>query len=277
MKKLILLAVLMSLIQISSFSQCLPDGITFTTQEQIDNFQTDYPDCTVIEGNVEINGDSISNLTGLSSITTIMGDLIINGTYLTNLEGLENLLKIRRDLIIVSNDMLINLSGFESLDSICGNLTIGWNDLLPNLSGIDSINSESIQNLYIRENNSLQECHIQSICHYLISPNGTVLIFDNASGCNSKDEIESLCQTDIQDNSKSKYSIFPNPAMDVIYINIENNEPIEVISIYNQLGQIVLHFKQPTNQINTSYLQPGIYLIELVINDKIYREMLLIK
>ena len=33
---------------------CLPEGITFTTQEQIDNFQTNYPGCTEIEGDVYI-------------------------------------------------------------------------------------------------------------------------------------------------------------------------------------------------------------------------------
>jgi hypothetical protein len=32
------------------FSQgCLPEGITFTTQDQIDNFQANYPECTEIE------------------------------------------------------------------------------------------------------------------------------------------------------------------------------------------------------------------------------------
>jgi len=42
---------------------CLPDGISFTTQEQIDNFATDYPGCTEILGTVYINGgDGVNNL-----------------------------------------------------------------------------------------------------------------------------------------------------------------------------------------------------------------------
>ena len=35
-------------------SQCLPDGITFTSQLQIDNFNTNYAGCTEILGNVMI-------------------------------------------------------------------------------------------------------------------------------------------------------------------------------------------------------------------------------
>jgi hypothetical protein len=46
---------------------CLPEGITFTTQEQIDNFQANYPYCTEIEGDVIIGyylSSDISNLNG---------------------------------------------------------------------------------------------------------------------------------------------------------------------------------------------------------------------
>ena len=51
MKKLILFLALAALCHSIVFSQgCLPEGITFTTQEQIDNFQTNYPGCTEIEG-----------------------------------------------------------------------------------------------------------------------------------------------------------------------------------------------------------------------------------
>ena len=41
---------------------CLPEGITFTTQEQIDSFAINYPGCTEIEGFVDINGNNITNL-----------------------------------------------------------------------------------------------------------------------------------------------------------------------------------------------------------------------
>ena len=63
MKRITIIILLLLVAQAIIFSQgCLPEGITFTTQQQIDDFQTNYPGCTEIEGDVEISGDDISNL-----------------------------------------------------------------------------------------------------------------------------------------------------------------------------------------------------------------------
>ncbi len=50
-------------------SSCLPEGITFTTQAEIDNFQVNHPWCNEIEGNVFIVGVDITNLDGLQVLT----------------------------------------------------------------------------------------------------------------------------------------------------------------------------------------------------------------
>ena len=82
MKKLTLTIVLM-LSQFVLFAQCdgscLPNGIIFTTQAQIDNFQINYPDCTEIEGGMEIGGNSITNIIGLNVLANIGGNLSILG------------------------------------------------------------------------------------------------------------------------------------------------------------------------------------------------------
>ena len=74
---------------------CLPEGITFTTQEQIDNFQNNYPGCTEIEGDVYIgdwmSGSSITNLNALGILTSVDGSLHIgHNPSLTSLIGLDN-------------------------------------------------------------------------------------------------------------------------------------------------------------------------------------------
>jgi len=62
MKKL-LLTLLITFLSLVLLSQgCLPEGITFTTQAQIDSFPINYPGCTEIEGDVGIVGDDIYNL-----------------------------------------------------------------------------------------------------------------------------------------------------------------------------------------------------------------------
>lgn len=128
------------------FSQpCLPDGITFNSQVQIDSFQINYPNCDEIEGDVIILGDDITNLNGLIVLTSIGGDLLINSNdNLTSLTGLEGLNFIEGDLsigyisIFGGNWALTTLSGLENLDSIGGNFLI-YNNPIINLVGLDNL------------------------------------------------------------------------------------------------------------------------------------------
>jgi len=128
---------------------CLPEGITFSTQEQIDNFSSNYPNCTEIEGDVEIDGGDITNLNGLNALSNIGGDLFIGrdnqpfggNSNLTNVTGLENLTFIGGDLRLSSNDALTSLTGLENLTSIEGHLIVIWNDKLINLTGLENLSS----------------------------------------------------------------------------------------------------------------------------------------
>ena len=67
------------------------------------------------------------------------------------------------------------------------------NDILTSLLGLSNIESESINDLFISNNNLLIECEALRICNYLANPNGIVDIHDNAPGCNSQDEVEEAC------------------------------------------------------------------------------------
>ncbi len=325
---------------------CLPNtDINFTTQRDIDNFMTIYPNCAELGGNVTISGNDIANLKGLGMLTSIRGDLAIYGNpilkvltgldslnsiggslllygidslsnltglnslnsiggdlhmvstkLLTSLEGLNALTSIGKNLVFAENESLTSFSGLnslrsingnfsvgsyyafkpagnpvlssfaglESLDSIAGNLEIRYdnrltslpglehltylggsltiggrctnsgydahgypfcdnpnNPFLTSLSGIDNINAASLTNIEISFNKSLLTCDVQSICNFLVSPNGTVDIHDNAPGCNNPPEVARKCgitlsclpkgnfyfntQSDI-DNFKTNYS-----------------------------------------------------------------------
>ena len=102
------LSVLLVIILISPFwgisQPCLPQGITFYTQAQVDNFQVNHPNCTQIEGDVGIWGYEINNLDSLIVLTSIGGDLNIYSN--------------------ASNNHLTNLSGLDNVNSIGGNLKI---------------------------------------------------------------------------------------------------------------------------------------------------------
>ena len=127
MKKFIpIISILLIIYSSSTLAQsCLPEGIIFTTQEQIDNFPFEYPDCTQILGSVEIgDGESwsdINNLEGLSSITYIGGGLLfILNEILLSMEGLNNIDSIGGYLSYEGNFELINMIGFDNLTSVGG-------------------------------------------------------------------------------------------------------------------------------------------------------------
>lgn len=263
---------LMLLALISAKAQsCLPEGITFSTQAQIDNFQLNFPSCSEIEGTVTISGSDITNLNGLTVVTSIGGGLYIYfNDILTSLTGLGNVISIGENLLISSNNVLASLMGLANLTSIEGNieiwgdnpaltnlkglehitsiggylgvwansafssfeglenltsiggslfiesnngltsltelnnvtfiggsLNINYNNALTNLTGLDNINAGSIDNLMISENHSLSTCEVQSVCDYLASPNGTIEINDNATGCNNQLEVQARCGSPI--------------------------------------------------------------------------------
>jgi hypothetical protein len=112
---------------INLYGQCPTTTVTIITQEDIDNFILDYPNCTVIPTNILIGDSEITNLNGLSHITEIQGNLKIGdengsdfGTNVINFQGLNNLTTLGGYLFISTNDELVSFSGLESLTSIGG-------------------------------------------------------------------------------------------------------------------------------------------------------------
>lgn len=126
---------------------CLPGGITFTTQQQIDNFSIDYPGCTEILGNVIINdivNGNITNLTGLAQLEKTGSLSITNNTALSSLFGLDNITIISGNVSIQNNDALVNFSGLNSLEVIVGvngvSFSISGNDGLIDFTGLEALN-----------------------------------------------------------------------------------------------------------------------------------------
>jgi hypothetical protein len=385
MKELFISYILIAVGFTSLFCQpCLPEGITFTTQEQIDNFQINYPDCSVIEGSVTIFGDDITNLDGLFVLTKIQGNLeieyttnltnlyglsnisdisgnldIFDNQFIQNLSGLDGLELLQGDLNISSNDNLINFVGLSNLSIIQGSFTIVGNDNLINLQGLNNlsqiegglfityndtindltglenvhsigevfilsnyqlinlnglsnvssieygitlggnwslldisalnnlndlqgfigislnysltslmglgnINPATISSLTITNNSLLETCEVNSICEFLVSPGGNIIIQNNAPGCNSVEEVSQAClEVDIPEPKKDRaISITPNPAKHEI--TVQNIQHAKTIEIYNVWGARVLSFPEIENvdqTINIQSLNPGIYTI----------------
>ena len=143
------------------------------------------------------------------------------------------------------------------MDSINGQLRISNNQALSSLSGIDSISSASIGNLRIFGNTSLEICDIQSICNYLVSPNGTVEIYGNAQGCNSQAEVEEACTVGFPEHQLSHpVTTHPNPFTTTTTIEYELTEPTHIqLTFYNHLGEAV-------EEAVSAYKLPGVHTYE---------------
>lgn len=126
-------------------AQCPEGNVTFRSQERVDNFVADYPDCTIINGNLSIststinNPDPIESLIELEKIIAIRGSLAISDNALIDLSGLQNITSIEDNLYISSNNYLKNIDGLLGLTTIGRSLIISRNDALENLDGLQNI------------------------------------------------------------------------------------------------------------------------------------------
>lgn len=125
-------------ISLLSAQSCLPTGIEFLNQASIDAFASDYPDCTVIEGSVQVAGDDIVTLAGLSQLIEIRGGLVVQDCpLLDDLQGLENVTVIGGD-VFITKSALTNVDAIANIESVerltvrsCSSLEyiIGFNNL----------------------------------------------------------------------------------------------------------------------------------------------------
>lgn len=139
---------------------CLPYGNYYVmSQSDADNFMTDYPGCTQINGSLTISGDYLTSLQGLLGIRSISQSLSIGPTeQLTNLTGLDSLRIVNGGVQIgwwegSYNSALISLQGLDNLEKIGLSLEVMNNQSLQNLDGLSSLKSAG--HTYFVDNESL--------------------------------------------------------------------------------------------------------------------------
>lgn len=281
MKKLGLLVLISLIIQTDFFGQCLPDGILFSNQAEIDSFEYYYGGCTIILGDVIIIGEDITNLNGLANITSIRGELLVaNNPSLKDFTGLNNLRSILGSLQVGNylngNSSLISFSGLENLDSIGSILFISKNQSLTDISAIENMKFNGYE-ILIQDNPLLSYCHIQSICNYLENPSCNAVFKNNSVGCNSLVEVTNNCLESIQSiNTVGEFFVYPNPATDQIQLSSSETKIILNLKILNIKGQTVLIKYNSFEKIDISELDSGLYIIELVTKERLIRQRLVI-
>lgn len=120
MKKLLLFLGLLWLN--AAMAQCPPGDVIFTSQEQVNAFIIQYPDCTEL-GNVKINSTyptpPIHNLNGLDNITAVHGDFIIDDDGGMDVTGLSSLTTVD-GIFRLMNIGIQNIAALSNLNSVGG-------------------------------------------------------------------------------------------------------------------------------------------------------------
>lgn len=233
------------------------------------------------------DNDRLKNLNGLNGLTTINGRLgIFAHDSLEGVSGLENLTIVGDGLFIEGNSSLDNLDGLSSLTTVgMDGIQIFINPQLTNINGIENIDGGSVEYLLIKYNESLSHCHVQSICDYLVSPNGSTNIANNSTGCNSPEEVVEACLTGVNEPKKANESLVVNPNPTKNKLKVES-EKFKVkgkkyIHIYHSQGLKVEEIKVPDGnesmEIDVFKYTDGLYFLQYIHSNQIVETVKFIK
>ncbi|MDG1064236.1 MAG: T9SS type A sorting domain-containing protein [Flavobacteriaceae bacterium] len=141
-----------------AFSQCPSVTLVLDTQEAIDDFSLNYPNCTNFQETliIEESMGLIENLAGLAPLTYIR-EFKVRATHIVNFEGLEDLETIEY-LEVINNSDLINFAGLESVSRV-DILIVSYNPSLTALTGFNGLSEADVLNLF--DNGALS--NIQSL------------------------------------------------------------------------------------------------------------------
>jgi hypothetical protein len=226
---------------------CPSGNVTFLTQAEVDTFVAQYPNCTIINGNLNIGPvssgtSSITNISGLSNLTQVNGELSIRSNQnLTNLTGLNNITSVGTILRLEFNPVLINLDGLSGIVNIGESILIGINTGLQNLNGLSGITQ--LPNGYLYVNNNPQLTSLQGL-HNITTIGESMWI----TACNGLTNLNGLSGLTTFSNNSSEYIYIMNNAnlaslsglqnitsLGNRSITIQNNSALSDISALNQI------------------------------------------
>ena len=222
---------------------------------------------TTVNGNLSFTTNAeLQSLQGLENLTTVEGTLSFReNNSLNSLNGLEGLTSVGWFLSIRDNQQLTSIDALQNLQSIDGELLISGNTSLATLEGLSNLSPNSIDKLTIHSCPNLSDCATATICNYL-SGNNDAEVYDNSFGCSSINEVLDACnQVSTKEFNKDELvvSIFPNPTVDIIYIQDDSGTKWSYC-IKDVVGNTVI----PQNilrggQVDVRDLAHGLYILEL--------------
>lgn len=209
---------------------------------------------------------SLESFDGIESLVICNGLFFINNnTALTSIEGLANFTTCLNVFGISGSPLLTNLNGLENLTHAP---TLGFtdNDQLNDISALSNFDINSLYVLLLFDNPELAVCNYTNICQYLNNPFNDASIYNNASGCNTREEVLQACGllSNNENLLENNFSIYPNPTLNNFTISgIENGE----VRITDSRGRVLKRITLGKDETSLNGLSEGIYFINIT-NDK---------
>jgi hypothetical protein len=269
---------------------CSSGDITFTSQQEVDDFPSLHPDCTEIDGALIVQGADITNLDSLAQITSceslILGESAAGNPLLSNIDGLSNITNISVELRLMGNDALSSIAALSFENTFIDGVYIIDNDALLSLEGLENLDTLNI--LSIKENDALIDLNglnnLSLIYLYIIIENNDALL--NLSGLDSLTTIsdhlyivgnEVLSNIDALSNVTTLYAILKindNAQLSDLngLDNVDANTPVSVEVLNNPIlstcnNSFICAFL--SDELNSSYIDsnaPGCNSVDDVLN-----------
>lgn len=103
---------------------------------------------------------------------------------------------------------------------------------------------------------------------FIASSNGSYAVIVTQNNCSDTSSCMNINSVDLDEIQYNEFSIFPNPAIDVLSILANENTIGSGFYILDQNGRVVYAdvIKDLENKIDISFLSPGIYFVEITGN-----------
>ncbi len=191
----------------------------------------------------------------LACYSIIDGNLTIMGGGITDLSNLIGLEEVTGLVFIYANGSLASLDGLDNLATVGNGLSIYYNFALADCCAIyDLLNNNGVT--------------------------GSIMIFFNASGCNSQAEILSNCAPPVTGggnnnavgwdmNTFNDLTLFPNPASGEVTVIVNRNAPMATLRMMDMLGRTVFEqeLAEGTERVEIDLgngrFENGLYLVTL--------------
>jgi hypothetical protein len=108
---------------------------------------------------------------------------------------------------------------------------------------------------------------------YISEMNGSFAVQISEEGCSDTSECLVISEVGISNYSiKPTILVYPNPSSGFLFVEIDSNNDRTEIKLFNFLGELMLTksaYNSKRTELNTHFLPPGIYYLEIWINDSL--------